>query len=158
MIPDTTKIYLRHLSSPYTIIDSTTGVLNLNGVGTFKFYNPINGILYFIVITHRNSIETWSSSGNSFTLNSLSYNFTASSFQAFGNNLILKGTKYCIYSGDVNQDGIIDASDLSLVDNDVFNSVSGYVLTDVNGDNFVDASDLSIVDNNAFNSVIMRRP
>ena len=65
---------------------------------------------------------------------------------------------FAIYSGDINQDGIIDAGDLSLVDNDVFNSVSGYVNTDVNGDDFVDASDLSIVDNNVFNGVIVRNP
>ncbi|MBK7159720.1 MAG: hypothetical protein IPH77_14580 [Ignavibacteria bacterium] len=72
--------------------------------------------------------------------------------------MILKGTKYCIYSGDVNQDGIIDASDLSEVDNDAFNSLSGYVRTDVTGDDFVDAEDVSIVDNNAYNSVSVIRP
>lgn len=66
--------------------------------------------------------------------------------------------RFAIYSGDVNQDGIVDAGDLSMVDNDVFNSVSGYVVTDVNGDNFVDASDLSIDDNNAFNGIIVRNP
>ena len=44
----------------------------------------------------------------------------------------------------------IDASDLSDVDNDALNSVSGYVRTDVTGDDFVDAADVSIVDNNAF--------
>lgn len=66
--------------------------------------------------------------------------------------------KVCIFSGDVNQDGIIDAGDLSLVDNDAFNSVSGYVVADLNGDGFVDASDLSIVDNNAFNGIIVMRP
>ena len=38
---------------------------------------------------------------------------------------------------------------LSLVENDVSNSVSGYVPADFNGDDFADASDLSIVENNA---------
>ncbi len=66
--------------------------------------------------------------------------------------------RFAIFSGDVNQDGIVDAADLSLVDNDAFNSVSGYVSTDVNGDDFVDASDLSIVDNNAFNGILVRNP
>ena len=72
--------------------------------------------------------------------------------------MILKGTKYCIYSGDVNQDGIIDATDLSEVDNDAANSLSGYVRTDVTGDDFVDAEDVSIIDNNAYNSVSVIRP
>jgi len=61
--------------------------------------------------------------------------------------------RFAIFSGDVNQDGTVDATDLSRVDNDAFNSLSGYVNADVTGDDFVDAQDVSIVDNNAFNSV-----
>ena len=66
--------------------------------------------------------------------------------------------KYAIYGGDINQDGTIDASDVSSVDNDAYNSLSGYVNTDVTGDDFVDAQDVSIVDNNAFNSVSVITP
>ena len=88
----------------------------------------------------------------------MQYDFTTSSSQAYGNNLLLMGTKFTIYSGDINQDEIIDATDLSEVDNDAYNSVSGYVRTDLTGDDFVDAQDLSIVDNNAFNSVSVIRP
>ncbi len=66
--------------------------------------------------------------------------------------------RFAIYSGDINQDGTIDASDLSETDNDAFNSVSGYVRTDVTGDDFVDAGDVSIVDNNAYNSVSVVLP
>ncbi len=93
-----------------------------------------------------------------FTSYQLSYDFITAANKAYGDNLILKGSKYCIYSGDVNQDGIIDASDLSVVDNDAYISASGYVNTDVDGDNFVDGSDLSIVDNNVLNSVAQIRP
>ncbi|MBK8983795.1 MAG: hypothetical protein IPM38_16125 [Ignavibacteria bacterium] len=57
---------------------------------------------------------------------------------AYGNNLVLKGSVYCIYSGDVNQDYIIDISDLSDVDNDVFIFASGYKATDFNGDYIVE--------------------
>lgn len=63
-----------------------------------------------------------------------------------------------LYSGDVNQDGTVDASDQSEVDNDVTNSVSGYVQTDLTGDDFVDGSDLSIVENNAAASVSVITP
>ena len=45
-----------------------------------------------------------------------------------------------------------------LVDNDAFESRSGYLQTDVTGDNFTDASDIAIVDNNSLANVIMRRP
>ena len=70
--------------------------------------------------------------------------------------MVLRGTKYCIYSGDVNQDYLIDISDLSDVDNDVFNYVSGYVNTDLNGDYLVEGRDQNIIDNNRFR--IVRNP
>lgn len=56
---------------------------------------------------------------------------------------------FAFFGGDVNQDRIIDAADLSSVENDAANSVSGYVITDITGDDYVDAGDLSIVENNA---------
>ena len=57
--------------------------------------------------------------------------------------------RHALYSGDVNQDGTIDGSDLSAIDNDAALFSSGYIVTDLNGDNLVDASDLLIADNNA---------
>jgi len=63
-----------------------------------------------------------------------------------------------MYGGDINQDGIIDAGDVSEVENDAANSVSGYVQTDVTGDDTVDASDVSLVENNAVNSVSVITP
>lgn len=86
----------------------------------------------------------------------MNYNFTDSTTKAYGSNQILIDTapiKYGIYNGDVNQDGTIDASDLSEVDNAASESLSGYVISDVTGDNFVDAGDLSKVENNAAISV-----
>ncbi|MBK7253193.1 MAG: hypothetical protein IPI04_04535 [Ignavibacteria bacterium] len=156
---DTVTAYLRNTSSPFLIVDSAKAVIDsITFDGAFYFNNTSSGT-YYIEIKHRNSIETWSSSGVVINAGGVTaYNFTAAASRAYGNNMILKGTKYCIYSGDVNQDGIIDASDLSEVDNDAFNSLSGYVRTDVTGDDFVDAEDVSIVDNNAYNSVSVVRP
>ena len=68
------------------------------------------------------------------------------------------GISYCIYSGDVNQDGTVDGTDLQLIDNDSYAFVSGYVPTDVNGDDFVDGTDASIAGNNANNFVSVIRP
>ncbi len=65
---------------------------------------------------------------------------------------------YAFYSGDVNQDGIIEGVDLALIDNDATNFITGYVRTDVNGDQFVDGTDAAITDNNAFNFVTLIRP
>ncbi|MBS1550775.1 MAG: hypothetical protein JST15_01750, partial [Bacteroidetes bacterium] len=86
------------------------------------------------------------------------YNFSDAVTKAYGNNLVLKAGKYCLYGADVNKDDVVDAADVSDVDNDAQISVSGYVNTDVTGDNFVDSEDLSIADNNSFYSVILIRP
>lgn len=64
-----------------------------------------------------------------FTAGSLIYNFTTASSQAYGNNMPLidaAPVRNGIFSGDINQDGTIDAGDLSLGENDVTNSLSGY--------------------------------
>ncbi|MDQ3021874.1 MAG: hypothetical protein M3R36_15075 [Bacteroidota bacterium] len=61
--------------------------------------------------------------------------------------------RFAIYSGDVNQDGIVDFSDASLIDNDTYNFASGYLNTDLTGDNFVDLFDYALADNNAFNFI-----
>ncbi|MBK8383664.1 MAG: hypothetical protein IPL16_17585 [Ignavibacteria bacterium] len=158
---DSVKVYLHQLTSPYSIIDSSKSTIDsLTFKGIFKFYNAAPDT-YFLAVKPFNSIETWSKSeGVLMTLSdTTSYDFTTSVSQAYGNNLKLKGSQYCIYSGDINQDGIVNASDLSKVDNDSEAGPPGrFLISDVNGDNIVDATDVSLVDNNAFNSVSVIRP
>jgi hypothetical protein len=138
---------------PYDLVDSNSAQLNTSGVGSFIFSKAINSASYYIVIKTWNTIETWSSLPVSFSASALSYDFTTGADKAYGNNLVRKGTKWCIFSGDVNQDGVVDLSDLVLVDNDNANYVEGYVPSDVNGDGVTDLSDLIIVDNNNANYV-----
>lgn len=57
------------------------------------------------------------------------------------------------YGGDVERDGIVDALDISIVENAASVSLSGYVVEDLTGDNFVDVEDLSLVDNNTYFTV-----
>ena len=45
------------------------------------------------------------------------YDFTFSADQAYGNNEVLKGSKFCMYSGDVTQNGFIDLTDVVLINN-----------------------------------------
>ncbi len=156
---DTMKAYLRNTSLPYSVVDSAVGVIDsVNFTGGFLFRNAPTGT-YIIVLKHRNAIETWSSGGVDLVRGTTrNYDFTSSQSQAYGNNLLLKGSRYCIYSGDVNHDRIIDAQDLSLVDNDALNYTIGYVSTDITGNRTVDAADLSVVDNNALNYVAAQIP
>lgn len=157
MIGDTFNVYLRTVYSPYNIVDSSKGYIDDTGFGTFGFSNSLDSIYYYLQLKNRNTIETWSAAGGAqFSDSQLYYDFTTSSSQAFGNNEIQVDNSpvtFAVYSGDVNQDGIIDFFDLSALDNDSYNFVSGYVVTDLNGDEVVDVIDLSIADNNAYNFV-----
>lgn len=160
---DSLSVYIRNSISPFNLVDSaktiidsisfTTGSLNLN--------NTMNGT-YYIIVKHFNSVETWSKyGGEQLTRDSSTYfyDFTASTAQAYGNNLKLKGSKYCIYSGDVNQDGFINLSDVIPINNDASNFVSGnYLVADLTGDNIVDLTDVSLCYNNASNFIAVIRP
>lgn len=157
MIRDTMKYYLRNNQFPYSIVDSSKKYLTTAGFAQIAFTNAASGVPYYLQLTHRNSIETWS---NPFLFDPLTnqavYNFKNSITQAFGSNMIQVDNSpltFAIYGGDVNQTGEVDASDVSAIDNDAFNFVTGYVNTDVTGDNVTDASDYALADNNAFNFV-----
>jgi len=165
MIRDTMRCYLRSFPSPYAKIDSSKVYLQTNGSASFVFTSlaVTNFTSYYLQLKHRNSIETWSKNLMVFPslISQLSYDFTTDSAKAFGNNLIRvdnSPVEFAIYNGDVNQDGVVDATDASAVENDAFNFLTGYVSTDVDGNNFVDATDAALVGNNAFNFVTKITP
>ena len=158
MIPDTVTVELRNNSLPYSLVDQTKIYLDSSGQGTGKFYNAINGTPYFLVLKHRNAIETWSATTQTFSNSVLTYDFTTGSDKSYGNNLILVGSKWCLPSGDVNQDGIVDIHDLNLVFISNFSGVTGFSASDVNGDMFTEIKDLSLVFINYVLGVERKRP
>lgn len=159
MASDTVDVQLRAPLSPYSLVDQASVELNSSGFAIANFPDASDGLYYYIVVRHRNSIETWSSGVHSFPDGQpYDYNFSTSYGQAYGNNLKFKSGKFCIYSGDVNNDNIVDAVDIIAVYNDLQNITFGYVDTDLDGDEFVDSADLLIAYNNAKNSVSRERP
>ena len=158
MIPDTAAVYLRNSYAPYALIDSAKSILNSAGAGTFTFGKANNATDYYLILTHRNSLETWSALYKNFIANNLSYDFTSSSSKAYGNNLKLKGNDYCIYSGDVNRDGNIDLFDVVIVYNDGSYFAAGYIQTDLNGDSAADLNDQLISYNNSISFTSLIRP
>ncbi|MBK8551934.1 MAG: aryl-sulfate sulfotransferase [Ignavibacteria bacterium] len=157
---DTVRAYIRSSNTPYNIIDSAKSIVDsVNMTGNFQYYN-ISAGTYYISTKHRNGLETWSKAGGeSFTSGGVYlYDFTVSDLSAFGNNLMLKGSKYCIYSGDINQDENIDLTDVITIANDAASFVTGYVNTDVNGDNISDLTDVLITFNNSSGFVSVIRP
>ena len=145
MVPDTVNVELHNTSSPFALVDQTKILLDNSGQGSGSFQNAVNGTPYYIVVKHRNAVETWSATSQTFTSNTLTYDFTTGSNKAYGNNLILVGSKWCIYGGDVNQDGLVNINDVNSVFTDNVNGATGYFSTDLNGDNFTEVEDLNIV-------------
>jgi hypothetical protein len=160
---DTVTVYLRDTAAPYVILDSAKGPVDtVNYFGQFAFTNaPSN--YYYIVVKHFNSIETWSRiGGESFVSNSAvvnPYSFITAASQAYGNNLILTRTRYCMYTGDINQDGFVDNTDLIATANDANEFVSGIrIPTDLTGDDYVDTRDVIRCYNNSSNFVKIESP
>jgi hypothetical protein len=150
---DTVTISLHNQNFPYNQIDITKGIISkITFEGRFFFAAAPEGS-YYVRVRHRNSIDTWSFAPIRLVKNTnVNYNFTDEAFRAFGfNQKIVNNSPllFGIYSGDVNRDGTVDATDVSLVDNDALNFVTGYVVTDLSGDYYVDGADFLIADNNA---------
>lgn len=157
---DTISAYLRETSPPFKIIDSAKKELDTVSFTAILLFQNLKSGNYYIQVKHKNSIETWSKSGGEYIAegNLFNYDFTTSQSQAYGNNMILKNSLYCLYSGDVNQDGEINLSDILSIYNDAANFKTGNVVTDLNGDYIVNLSDQIIGFNNLVNFVRVVRP
>lgn len=161
---DTVTAILHQPVAPYAAYDTAKAVLNQNDfTATFYFTRIVESSLY-VEFRHRNSIETWNNGSNFINFNtndSAGYNFTLSASSAYGYNQVKVRNSppvYAFYTGDINQDGTVDASDLSMIDNAVTGFLTGYLNEDVSGDNFVDATDYAYADNNAKKFVSVSKP
>lgn len=163
LISDTVKVYLRHKQPPYNLLDSSKGILDSSGNTKITFNNVDDITPLFIIVKHRNSIETWSRAfGTVFELfngtifseqtSSLIYDFKFASSRAFGSNQIQVDSgpnQFAVYSGDVTQDGSVNLSDITLIFNNSSVFASGYLQTDITGDNVTNLTDLVMTFNNA---------
>lgn len=158
---DTVFAYLRETTSPYDIVDSSEAYIDrytLNA--TLNFSRAPKENLY-VEITTKNTIAVWYlwNSPQSDNLN-LDLNDRPPG-DASGSNekrINIALNYYGLYTGDVNQDGIVDGTDTQLIDNDANAFVSGYSIQDLNGDNFVDGTDALLAGNNADNFISVITP
>jgi hypothetical protein len=157
-IADSIIVELHASTSPYANMYSSKGVVNTNGTAAISFPNSTLDSSYYIVIKHRNAIETWSAAPVTIS-NHTFYNFTTSASQAYGNNLSNMGDGvFGMYSGDINQDGSVDFNDYPDLDIASNLGVLGYDVNDLNGDASVDFNDYPILDVNSNDGVIAMRP
>jgi hypothetical protein len=123
--------------------------LSITGLTSMTLPRTMYNNQYYVVVKHRNSIETWSANPVHMNAASKSYDFTISAESAYGDNQVMvEDDVFAIYGGDINQDGFVDGNDFIDVDNDNTNFASGYLVTDANGDGFVDGNDFIMIDNN----------
>lgn len=163
LLCDTITVLLAESSPPYSIVSTTKNVLGIDGSGQFSFSGLNSGSSYYVIVHHRNSLETWSSGPISFTNSIASFDFSTSGTQAFGNNLKNVNGVYCIFSGDVSgsgglQDGIVDGYDFDTIQTQVSAMQTGYKTADLNGDGFVESVDYSFIENQCSNFIFLLRP
>lgn len=147
-IADVVTIQLRNKNNYNQIeFEASQVQLSLNGNTSVNIPSGISDT-YYLTIKHRNSIEITSAQPISFSPQAVSYSFNTPS-KVYGAQLHYQDGRYMLFSGDVNQDGSVDTSDFTSIDNSSSNFANGYLSEDINGDGIVDVADFTVVDNNA---------
>jgi hypothetical protein len=155
--------------STLTVVESVTDTLKTDGTVSVTFSpSVVPGNSYYIKVTHRSAIETWSADSVLFSA-STSYDFSSAQSQAYGLNMIQIGTTWgdtatwAFFSGDISdpgfgvgfQDGIVESQDYADMENAVYNIASGYVVEDITGDAIVESADYAMMENAVY-SIISR--
>lgn len=161
---DNLTVELHSASSPYAVVSNGTYNPSINTSGEVGcVFNITPGSdYYYIVVKHRNGLETWSSSTVTFpSTTPVNYDFTSSASQAYGSNLIeVESGVWAIYSGDlIAFNDLIDSYDQDIMDMEIENFYSGCATHgDLNGDGNVDILDSPILDDNITNNIYVMRP
>lgn len=130
----------------------------VSAVGIIETELPAIAGSHYLVVKHRNSIETWSAVPLSFS-DSLNYDFTLSASSAYGNNLALGiGGSYVIWSGDLDQDGAVESADYTRMENDLLSILFGYHVADLTGDGVVESKDYTLLENNILKIITVKKP
>lgn len=142
-VVDTLSILLANGTAPFSTVYAVHGVnLNTNGSMSMTIPGDYSGG-YYLIIIHRQGVETWSAMPVSFSGSDISYDFTTSASQAFGSNQKSLGMAWGIFTGDVSQNGYVELNDVNAVFNSVRSSGYGYILYDINGNGFAEVDDLN---------------
>lgn len=120
-------------------VETAEATLQTDGTATFEFEASGN---YHVSVHGVNSLEVFTPVVLAVGTTPVSYDFTIAASQAHGANQIEVETNvFALYSGDINQDGVIDQADIDLYEADIESSEYGVQATDLNGDGGVDNQD-----------------
>ncbi len=156
------------LIDPTTLaaVESYDAILSDTGSAPCTFSSAVSGHYYYIRLTHRNALETWSADSVQMGA-SVTYDFRSADVQAYGANMVeVEPGVWALWSGDCADfgatpgfpDGFVESGDYSAVENDSQNFAYGYNSTDLTGDGLTESADYSIIENNSQLFVITNHP
>lgn len=146
---DTVLVSLRDSRNGFKKVESRKIITNDSGSASCNLTIPDGSYPYYISISHKNSIETWSKPyGESFTGHYLNYDFSNGIEMAFGGNLLERDGLTYIYTGDLNQDKVVNAADITIMHNALTTFTPG-TNTDINGDGALSLHDFIYCCNNS---------
>jgi len=134
-----------------TPVVSLSGMLKTNGEVELSVPEGLFGNEFWLSVKHRNSIQVFSKLPVLITENT-EYDFTTTD-QAFSKvnepypMAEVEAGVFAMYSGDVNQDGVIDSEDYSLIENSMLIIPFGYLATDITGKGTCDSDAYSLIEN-----------
>jgi len=142
-------VELHQQNSAFALFASVKGTISTSGFGDFVFPEIPAGSSYYVVIRHRNSLETWSAMPVTFNGAYANYTFTDNITKAYQNKLTNLGNGYfAMFSGDVDQNGSINITDVSEIETSASLFLNGYQANDITGDAIIESSDFSLAENN----------
>ncbi|GEM_PF-893763 len=162
---DSITVELHNSTPTHNLEYSTRALLHTDGSCTVTFPSSVTGNSYYLAVHHRNALETWNDAPVTMQ-NNLVLDFTTAINKAYGNNLAPLGDGFfALWSSDVSdgtspglQDGFIESTDYSEIENASQQFISGYTIFDITGDNLVESGDYSLVENNSQLFLIAARP
>lgn len=162
-ITDTIMIDLHSAHVPYGLIVSKPVILYSNGEAVCTFNHFTNNYYltdsYYVAIRHRNGLTTWSANPVAFNASDVSYDFSSTNTQAYGDNLVeVESGVWALYSGDLNYDDNIDLLDNPILESDINGFMYGYLASDLNGDGNVDLLDVPTLESNIYSFVFSSQP
>jgi hypothetical protein len=149
---DWVMIQLRDPNNPTVILSERAALLmesgfvvDLDGQTPVDFGDMSDG-MYYVSVLHRNHLAVISNTSIEVSNGLGVHDFTAGNAMGVESVKQLTSGQYALWCGDLNADGVIDASDRSIAWN--MRNTVGYVQADANMDGVVDASERSITWNN----------
>ena len=148
-IADKVRVELHQGANYATISYSDNNVdLTTTGIASLTIPSIHNGS-YYLTIKHRNSVTLTSKFPVSFSGSTINYSFDTPNKAYGNNLKQMSDGQYVVFGGDSNQDGVVNVLDISAIGNQCTLFSTGYIAEDINGDGMLDAMDLILTDNNA---------